>query len=313
MMLIQHFVSLVFLSSVFLNNFSLYNIRQTFILKPIDSFMKREKNLDKILSDIVSVKIQGAENIARAGIRAFLLEPTRRSAKEILKTRATEPLMQNAIKVLLKSERPSLTAKKFLRDLKKSHEKIARCGARLIKNDMNVYTHCHSSTVIDILKYARKKQKKKFVVYTTEVEPLLQGRASAKDLAKANIKVIIAPDLAAEQSLEKCDIFLFGADAFTKTNLANKIGTSTLVQLAKFHKIPRYSCGVSLKFTKKIRIEKRSSREVWDEREEKIEVINPAFDKTKLEMLSGVVSEFGVLSSKRFVRKANEKLQHNNL
>ncbi len=271
--------------------------------------MKRGENLDKILSDIVSVKIQGAENIARAGIRAFLLEPTRKSAKKIFKTRPTEPLMQNAIKTLLKSKLPSLTAKKFLKDLKKSHEKIAKCGAKLIKNDMNVYTHCHSSTVIDILKYARKKQKKKFVVYTTEVEPLLQGRTTAKDLAKANIKVIIAPDLAAEQSLKKCDVFLFGADAFTKTEVANKIGTSTLVKLAKFHKIPRYSCGVSLKFTKKIRIERRSSREVWDERDEGIEVINPAFDKTKLKMLSGVVSEFGVLSSESFVKRAREKLK----
>ncbi|MCK5321097.1 hypothetical protein KAJ38_00805 [Candidatus Pacearchaeota archaeon] len=269
--------------------------------------MKKGRNIEKILSDIVSVKIQGAENIAKAGIKAFLLEPTKKSAKEILKTRPTEPLMQNAIKILLKSKRPSLTAKKFLKDLKKSHEKIAKYGAKLIKNDMNVYTHCHSSTVIDILKYAKKKQKKKFVVYTTEVEPLLQGRASAKDLAKANIKIIVAPDLAAEQSLEKCDIFLFGADAFTKTKLANKIGTNMLVQLAKFHKIPRYSCGVSLKFGKKIEIEKRSSREVWDDRDEKIDVINPAFDKTKLKLLSGIVSEFGVLSPKQFVRKAKLK------
>ena len=274
--------------------------------------MKKRTNaqLDKILTDIKSVKIQGAENVAKAGIEAFLLEPTKKSAKKILKTRPTEPLMQNVIKILLKSERPRLTAKKFLKDLKKSHEKIAKCGAKLIKNDMNVYTHCHSSTVIDILKYARKKQKKKFVVYTTEVEPLLQGRTTAKDLAKANIKTIIAPDLAAEQSLKKCDIFLFGADAFTKTELANKIGTSTLVKLSKLYGIPRYSCGVSLKFTKKIKIEKRSSREVWDEREKKIEVINPVFDKTKLKMLSGIVSEFGVLSPKQFVKKAKEKLKN---
>ena len=269
---------------------------------------KSNTSFKKILSDIKSVKIQGAENVAKAGINAFLLEPSKESAKKILKIRPTEPLMQNAIKSLLKYKQPKSNAKKFLNDLKKSHEKISKYGAKLIKNDMNVYTHCHSSTVIDILKYAKKKQNKKFVVYTTEVEPLLQGRMTAKDLAKSNIKVIIDPDLAAEQSLKKCDIFLFGADAFTKTELANKIGTSTLVKLSKLHRIPRYSCGVSLKFTKSIKIEKRPSQEVWNNREEKIEVINPAFDKTKLKMLSGIISEFGILNYKQFVKKAKEKL-----
>lgn len=264
---------------------------------------------NKILTDIKSIKIQGAENVAKAGIEAFLLKPNKKSAKKILTVRPTEPLLQNAIKILLKSPSPKQTAKKFLSNLKKSHEAIAKKGASLIKNDMNIYTHCHSSTVIDILKYAHKKQKKDFVVYITEVEPLLQGRQTAKDLAKSKIKVIIAPDLAAEHSLKKCDLLLFGADAFTKSVVANKIGTSTLVRLAKFHNVPRYSCGVALKLTKKIKIEKRSSREVWDEREQKIEVINPAFDKTKLKELSGVISEFGILTPKQFVKRAREKLR----
>ncbi len=268
-----------------------------------------ESKFNKILSNIKSVKIQGAENVAKAGIEAFLLESNKFSAKKILAVRPTEPLLQNAIKILLKSKFPKKTAKKFLSDLKKSHEAITKKGSRLIKNNMNIYTHCHSSTVMDVLKYAKKKQKKNFVVYTTEVEPLLQGRTTAKDLAKSKIKVIVSPDLAAEQSLKKCDLFLFGADAFTKSIVANKIGTSTLVKLAKDHRIPRYSCGVALKFTKKVKIEKRSSREVWDEREEKIEVINPAFDKTKLKDLSGVISEFGILSPKQFVKKAKEKLK----
>lgn len=270
---------------------------------------KTSPRFNKILADIKSIKIQGAENVAKAGIKTFLLEPNKKSAKQILVVRPTEPLLQNAVKLLLRSSNPEQTAKKFLTNLKEFHETIAKKGARLIKNNMNIYTHCHSSTVIDILKYAKKKQKKNFTVYTTEVEPLLQGRQTAKDLAKSKIKVIVAPDLAAESSLKNCDLFLFGADAFTKSHVANKIGTNTLVKLAKFHNVPRYSCGVSLKFTKKIKIENRSSREVWDEREQKIEVINPAFDKTKLKELSGIVSEFGILTPKQFVKMAKQKLK----
>ena len=167
---------------------------------------------------------------------------------------------------------------------------------------MNIYTHCHSSTVIDILKYAKQKQKKKFVVYTTEVEPLLQGRKTAEDLAKSKIKVIISPDMAAEQSLKKCDLFLFGVDAFTKKSVANKIGTNTLCKIAKIYNIPSYACGVSQKFTDKIKIEKRPSKEVWDKHNKKIEVTNPAFDKTKLKLITGIISEFGILSPKKFVK-----------
>lgn len=272
--------------------------------------MEKEFHLfNKILADIKSVKIQGAENVARAGIMAFLLSPSKSSAKKILSIRPTEPLLQNAIKVLSHSKKPASSAKRFISDLKKSHEMISKKGAKLIKNNMNIYTHCHSSTVIDILKYAKKKQKKKFTVYTSEVEPLLQGRKTAKDLAKAKIKVIISSDLAIEQSIKKCDLFFFGADAFTKSVVVNKIGTSTIVKLAKMHGVPRYSCGIALKFTKRVKVEKRPGKELWDERNKNIQPINIAFDKTKLKQLSGVISEFGILSPKQFVKKAREKLK----
>ena len=270
--------------------------------------MKEEKQFQKILSDIKSVKIQGAENICKAGIKAYLLNPTKSSAKKIISVRSTEPLLQNAIKLLLKSENPKLTAKEFLTDLKKSHDKISAEGAKLIKNKMNIYSHCHSSTVIDILKLA-KKQGKKFTVYTSEVEPLLQGRKTAKDLAKAKIKVVVTPDLAISESIKKCDISFFGADAYTKRYIYNKIGTSIINTLAKNSKIKTYSCGVSAKFTNKVKIEKRSGKEVWDERNKNIEIYNPAFDKTKMKNVTGIISELGILTPKQFVKKINEKIK----
>jgi len=174
---------------------------------------------------------------------------------------------------------------------------------------MNIFSHCHSSTVIDILKYARKKKKKHFVVYTTEVEPLLQGRQTAKDLAKAGIKVIVFPDLAAEYALIKCDLFLFGADAFSKRGVANKIGTSMLCKSAKEFHIPRYPCGVGLKFTNKLKMERRNPNEVWRDNNKNIEVVNPAFDFIRNKFLSGIISEFGILSAKQFVKKARVKLK----
>ena len=73
-------------------------------MKKSRKISSQNKRFNKILEDIRSIKIQGAENVARAGIKAFLIEPSKGSAKRILKTRPTEPLMQNAIKLLLKSK-----------------------------------------------------------------------------------------------------------------------------------------------------------------------------------------------------------------
>jgi len=267
------------------------------------------KRFNKILKDIKDIKIQGANNIAKAGIKAFLLQPTKQSAKQILATRPTEPLMQNAIKFLLKSKNPKSSANKFLSYIKMSNTKIAKIGARLIKNNMNVFTHCHSSTAVSILKYAKQKQKKKFVVYNTETDPLLQGRKTAIELVKTGIKVIHVPDTASEYSLKKADLFIFGADAFLKKGCVNKIGTAMYAELAHIHKIPNYTAGISLKFTKKAKMEMRSGKEVWDENYKNILTINPAFDFVPKKLLKATISEFGILPYNQFIKKAKKNLK----
>ena len=122
---------------------------------PSEEKKEGKKRFDLILEDIKSIRIQGAENVAKAGIKAFLIKSDKKSVKKILDTRPTEPLMQNAIKFLIKSNNPRRDSIKFLNNLKKSHQIAVKKGSILIKNNMNIYTHCHSSTVIDILKYAK--------------------------------------------------------------------------------------------------------------------------------------------------------------
>jgi len=263
---------------------------------------------DKILQNIKSLKIQGANAVAKSGIRAFLLQPDEKSAGWIFSTRPTEPLMQNAVNYLLNSENPKKNAKNFFSYLKMADIKIAKTGAKLIKNDMNIFTHCHSSTIASILKYA-KKHGKKFVVYNTETSPSLQGRIMAKELIKSGIKVIHVVDTATEYSLKKCDLFLFGADAFLPSGVVNKVGTEMYCQLASLYKIPRYTAGISLKFTKKVKLEYRKPAEVWNEKEKLIITINPAFDNVSKKLLTGVISEFGILTHRQFVKKAKENLR----
>ncbi|MAG39944.1 hypothetical protein CMI41_03180 [Candidatus Pacearchaeota archaeon] len=264
---------------------------------------KRGDSFDGIVEDIKSIKIQGATNVALAGVEAYIKCPTKKCAKKILSARPTEPLLQNFIRLLKKSKDVAKTASQLKKNTLSSRKKMAREGAKLIENKMNIFTHCHSSSVIEILKEA-KKQKKKFHVYTIEVEPLLQGRMTAKELARSRIKTTIGPDLSAEQLLKNCDLFLFGVDAFTKNKIINKIGTATLCRLAKLHGVRRYCCGTAMKYTDKVRVENRSGREVWKDNKKEIEVVYPAFDKTPIKLVNGIVSEFGVLGPKEFIRRA---------
>jgi translation initiation factor 2B subunit (eIF-2B alpha/beta/delta family) len=263
------------------------------------------KRFESIIEDIKSVKIQGADNVAKAGITAYSLKPE--SWKKVLAARPTEPLLQNSISMLVKSKNRKAASQKILKYIKKSEKKISSLGSKMIKSKM-IFTHCHSSNVVNILKNARKKGKN-FVVYNTETYPLLQGRRTAEELSRAGIKVIHVPDNAAEQILKNCDLFLFGADAYLKKGVVNKIGTSMLCQIAKLYNVPRFSCGISLKYSKKIKIESRSGKEVWDERSKMIEVLNPAFDTTSKKLISGVVSELGILTYREFIKKARLNLK----
>jgi translation initiation factor eIF-2B subunit delta len=278
------------------------------IKKEDKSDTSSEKSFNKIISDIKSIKIQGANNIARGGVQAFLIFPDKKHAKKIISARPTEPLLQNFIQILLKSSNPKKTAKYLLNYMDKSQKKINSIGLNLIKNEMNIFSHCHSSSVLDMIKYAKKKGRK-FTIFTAEVEPLLQGRKTAKDLAKSGIKVVIMPDLSAEHFLKKCDLFFFGADAYTRRFIYNKIGTSILTKIAAMYNVPAYSVGFSLKYTKKVVLEKRSGKEVWDQRDPNIMVENFAFDKLKGRSISGIISESGILPYHKFIKAAKLNLK----
>lgn len=270
--------------------------------------MGKKKRFDRIVQDIKSVKIQGASAVASRGIDAFLLFPTKSSADIILNTRPTEPFLQNAIHFLLNSKDPETAARSYADYTTKANKKVSRYGSSLVKNNMNIFTHCHSSTVVSILKHA-KKQGKNFTVYNTETRPLSQGKLTAKELARAGIKVVYLPDTAAEDALLKCHLFLFGSDAFLRNRIINKAGTNMLCEIAKAHNIPRYSCGISLKFSKNIKLETRPAEEVWHIHNKNITIFNPAFSALNKKYVSGVVSEFGILQYNKFIKKASENVK----
>jgi ribose 1,5-bisphosphate isomerase len=253
----------------------------------------KKKRFEKILKDIESIKIQGARNIAKAGIKAYFIFPSRDTKKKILSLRPTEPMLENVLELAEKG----VSKEKILAHFNEAQEKINQKVFRLIKNNSVIFTHCHSTNVVNALVYAKKKGKK-FEVYNTETRPLFQGRKTARELSKAGIKVTMFVDSAVgvafeiEMNARKVNMVLLGADAITKSGVINKIGSETIAILAKKNKIPLYVVADSWKFTdSRVPIEQRDLNEVWDRAPSHVKIKNPAFEFIPKKYLTKIITE----------------------
>ncbi|MEK6875314.1 MAG: hypothetical protein AABX30_01385 [Nanoarchaeota archaeon] len=268
---------------------------------------KNQKRFNKILKDIKSVRIQGARNIAKGALNAYLLAPGKKSKKQLLLSRPTEPMMENVLDLAEKG----YPKNKIIVHFKDSQEKINKSVLRIIKNNNTILTHCHSTNVVNALIYAKKKGKK-FQIYNTETRPLFQGRKTALELRNAKIKVTMFVDSAlniilSQKGLEKINKIFLGADALTKKGIINKIGSGLIADIAKEHKIPVYIIADSWKFTKKkIPIEQRKLNEIWDRAPKGIKIKNPAFEFVEKKYIKAIITEFGIKRYSNFVKIAEK-------
>lgn len=278
----------------------------------------------KIVSDIKSLKIQGAQNVAKASIKAIhdiltksksktpkQLSKELNKAKEILlNTRPTEPAMRNALDYIThdlyyldidKLKHDVVGRMNYILDhFERAPKVVEDIASQKIKNKMIVFTHCHSSTVTGALIRA-KEQGKNFEVHNTETRPLFQGRKTAKELAKAGIKVTTYVDSAARLALKKADIVLIGADAITSEGkVINKIGSELILEVAHRYDVPVYVCTDSWKFDpltirgKEVKIEERSPNEVWQKPPKNVKIANYAFERVDPDLITATITELGV-------------------
>jgi ribose 1,5-bisphosphate isomerase len=174
-----------------------------------------------------------------------------------------------------------------------------------------IFTHCHSTSVVNALIYAKKK-KRKFEIYNTETRPLYQGRKTARELKKARIKTTMFVDSAAmialtkTQGTKKVDKVFLGADALLKNGIINKVGSAMFAKIAYENKIPVYIISDSWKFSSKnIKLEERDFYEVWKKlpKNSKIKIRNPAFEFVPKKHITKIISEFGILKYDDFLKK----------
>src|SRR5229473_4236753 len=193
--------------------------------------------------------------------------------------------------------------------------KIGKYGSLLLEDGDTVLTHCNAGALATVgygtsLAVVRSavEQGKRISVIATETRPLLQGsRLTAFELAHDKIPVKVIVDSAAAQIMSRgvVDKILVGADRILKTgHVTNKIGTLPIALSAKFYGVPFYvAAPVSTvdmaTDPSMVVIEERNQREVLyvagaRVAPRNVEALNPAFDVTPPELVTGIVTDRGV-------------------
>ena len=187
--------------------------------------------------------------------------------------------------------------------------------------DETVIHHCNTGalatvdwgTALGVIRMAHQQGKNPHVL-VDETRPRLQGaRLTAWELEQYGISYEIITDNAAGFYLSRGDIsrVLVGADRVAANgDVANKIGTYMLALAAQDNQVPFYAVvptstiDLELQEGSQIPIEERAPAEVLDIKfmgqkafPEAAKARNPAFDLTPHRLISGIITENGVIYS----------------
>lgn len=195
---------------------------------------------------------------------------------------------------------------------------ISEYGLSLLKDGDGILTHCNAGPLATS-KYGTalgplllgKERGMEFHVFADETRPLLQGaRLTAYELQKAGVDVTLICDNMAGLVMKNgwINACLVGCDRIAANgDTANKIGTGAVAVLAQYYHIPFYVLGPTSTIDMNcptgddITIELRDPEEIKSRyyREPstlpEVKCYNPAFDVTPHELITGIVTEHGVI------------------
>jgi methylthioribose-1-phosphate isomerase len=198
-----------------------------------------------------------------------------------------------------------------------TNRQIGAHGVKVLKDGDVVLTHCNAGslatvaygTALGVIR-AAKESGKRLSVIATETRPVMQGsRLTAFELHHDEIDVSLIPDTAVGHMMATDAIsrVIVGADRVLRTgHVFNKIGTYQIAILADKHNVPFYVAAPLSTFDfesnpEDVIIEERSTEEVVKVGKKRIaprgvKVFNPAFDMTPPELITGIITQNGLLT-----------------
>ena len=212
-------------------------------------------------------------------------------------------------------------ADRIVAEATEDHGRLADAGQPTLPDvgarELRILTHCNTGplacgqfgTALGVIQVAHHAERP-LHVWVDETRPNLQGaRLTAWELEQAGVPHTLIPDVAAGSLMAggEVDVILVGADRVAANgDTANKVGTYTLAVLAAHHGVPFYVCAplssvdLAAADGRAIPIEERPAEEVTSIRGQQIaptgtRVRNPSFDVTPAALITGIVTDEGVL------------------
>jgi translation initiation factor eIF-2B subunit delta len=175
---------------------------------------------------------------------------------------------------------------------------IAGYGSGLIADGDRIMTHSYSSTVVAVLKEAFA-QGKHIEVIATRSGAGGTGQGIAQELEVYGLPVTLIDDTAMGLYISKANKAMVGADRVCADgNIVNGIGTYQLALAAERAGVPFYVLGETLKFDPRL---KSDQVDLEERLSPQVRVKKPCFDITPLGLVSGVVTENGLLNPEEVI------------
>ena len=240
-----------------------------------------------------------AINESQAQTVAEFVEEIQTVAAELVKARPSITPIANYINQFLQQITLRAQSEKNLASLKsfakakgnelikssvKAVSKAVEYGCGIITDLDTVITCSYSSTVCKVLELSRQRETRfRVIIAESRFGDKAYGEITAEQLMRHQIPVEIIRDENIQIRISKADKAIVGADSITADGyLINGIPTFTLAQAAKKKKIPFYTICETAKFDTQGYTTKAPELE-------------PGFDKTPLNLVTGIVTEKGTM------------------
>jgi translation initiation factor eIF-2B subunit delta len=189
-------------------------------------------------------------------------------------------------------------AEGFKHQLRQHALHVAEGALTLISDGITIVTLSYSTTVQHALRHAQRAGRR-FRVVCGESRPILEGRQTAAILAEYGIPTRLVIDAELPAHIAQAQLVIVGADMLSTQGLVNKVGTYGMALTAHAKGVGFYALCGSEKFVlpgfRPLEQLDRPRSEIWAEAPPNVHIRNRYFDVTPLELLSGIVTERGVL------------------
>jgi len=240
------------------------------------------------------------------------IQQLRHAGKELANARPAMAALGGAVRRILNapggSEGMAQEAAQLLSEFDSAIEHITNYARRLLTG--TIMTHSLSGTVLDVLTNCLSHIEQIIVL---EGRPRYEGREVARILSQKQASVTLITDAQADIFLPECHAIVVGADSILANgDILNKAGTALLAWAARGHKVPFYVLSETLKVSPNnwsgdlAQLEEKEPTEVLEQGIDGVSIRNFYFDRTLSKLVSGVITEQGILNATKIKKIASQ-------